>query len=138
MVPSNFTVEDVKHSRNFLISNIVNNSRFVNKQVLGNPFVFYKDLAAFLSYQIESESDGDRMGIISGLISELEFSKTGLLLSAILISKEYMRPGPGFYKLASSKGLFQINGKKPDPDGLDELDFWNNQVKKIVEQYGKK
>lgn len=137
MIPSSFTQEEIKEAHEFVISKIRKNSRFVNGKVLGNPYVFYKEIADLLGYQIESEGDGDRLGIIAGDISNLEFAKTGLLISAVVVSKEYMRPGAGFYGLAGDKGLFQINGK-PDADGIAELTFWKQHVDKIVQKYGKR
>lgn len=85
-------------------------------------------------YKRKPPPDGDRMGIPTGAASELEFPNSGLLISAVVISREFGRPGKGFYDLA----LFTISGNKADADGLEELTFWNHHVEKLVAHYGKK
>jgi hypothetical protein len=137
MVPNSFTAEEIEIVRKFIIKAIHQNSRFVNGKVLGNPYIFYKDVLVQLEYVIESEHDGDRVGILVGEASIAEFQTSKLLISAVVVSKEYRRPGSGFYQLAENKGLFN-NSKKINPDGLRELTFWNQHVSQIVQYYGGK
>jgi hypothetical protein len=80
------------------------------------------------------------MGIVAGKASEKEFWNNGnhLLLSAVVVSVDNRRPGAGFYELAERLVMFNSHGRKPNPDGLNELTFWNDQVNKIVAKYGRK
>jgi len=137
MVPTTFTQEEIKKAYDYVISKVKKNSRFVGNKVLGSPYVYYKEIADLLNYEIECEGDGDRLGIISGEISNLEIQESGLLLSAVIISKNYKRPGSGFYLFATNKGYFNLPDRKLSPDGYEELDFWNKQVTSIVKRYGK-
>lgn len=137
MVPYEFSTEQIDKTRSFIIKSIKDNSRFVNGKVLGSPYVFYKDIAKLLNCEIESEGDGDRLGLVAAEASKLEFQKHKLLISAVVVSQEFRRPGGGFYRFSSDMGLFPLNGK-PDPDGLKELQFWCKHIEKIVEYYGRK
>jgi hypothetical protein len=138
MVPTTFTADEIERTRDFIIKSIHKNSRFVHGKVLGNPYVFYKDIGDLLGYTIESETDGDRLGYPAGAASELEFPVSGLLISAVVISVEYRRPGKGFYNLAQDRGLFTIpKGHKANADGMAELTFWKNHVDAIVQYYGR-
>lgn len=137
MVPSTFTDKEIKDTHNLILHRVHQNSRFVNGRVLGNPYISYKDILAPLGYVIETEYDGDRAGYLAGHVSRLEFDETGLLLSAVVVSIDGLRPGIGFYDLAEAVGLFNKHGKKADPDGLSEITFWNNQVTDIVKRYGR-
>jgi hypothetical protein len=137
MVPYTFTAEEIALTKTHIIKAVHTKSRFVNGQVLGDPFVFYKDIAALLGYEIESEGDGDRLGIVSGQASELEFPNSKLLISAVVVSVDFRRPGAGFYELADRLGLFHKTSKRANPDGIDELRFWKQHVSDIVKKYGR-
>lgn len=123
-------------ARKFILKKVKTHGRYVNGRAIGNVYVNYKDLADLLGYTIESEFDGDRLGWVAGEASEIEFPAHKVLIGALVVSKEYKRPGPGFYWLAQQKGLFSIPGKKPNPDGLPELTFWSQHVNEIVKHYG--
>ena len=138
MVPhhSNISAAEYEQARKFILSSVKNNSRYVNGKVLGNHYIFYKDLADLLGFTIDSAHDGDRMGWVAGEASELEFSKHRVLIGALVISRDFRRPGMGFYWLAQQKKLFIVPGTKPDPDGLVELNFWARHVEQVVKYYG--
>jgi len=137
MVPNTFTDKEIEETRKLIIRWVHQNSRFVNGKVLGNPYISYRDILAPLGYIIETESDGDRAGILAGQVSRLEFKETGLILSAVVVSIEGLRPGIGFYPLAEALGLFKSPGRKTDPDGMAELTFWNGHITDIVKRYGR-
>jgi hypothetical protein len=138
MVPDTFSNEQIDNVRLFLIKHLREKGRMVGDKRLGNVYLYYKDIANLLNMEIESESDGDRLGIVLYEASKVEFLKHQLLITALVISKEYRRPGAGFYILAEEVGLFQIPGRKADPDGALELAFWDKHVTELVRAYGKK
>ena len=137
MVPSDFTDEEIEMVRKFILNHIKTNSRWVHGKRLGNPFIFYKTIGNLLGYYIESSHDGDRLGIVVGEASRAEFPQKQLLISAVVVSEEYRRPGAGFYVFADEMGIYSTGGVKPNPDGAAELTWWDDHVNKIVQAYGK-
>lgn len=137
MVPhhDDLSEKELKSARKLLLTNL-RKGRLLNGQVVGNCFTSYKDLADLLGYTIDSEQDGDRLGWVAGGASEIEYPKHNLLIGASVISKEFKRPGVGFYKLAEQLGLFVIPGKRVNPDGLPELTFFAEHMRKLIKVYG--
>lgn|SRR4030042_3988662 len=135
MVPNTFTDDEINTSRLFIIGNVHKNSMIVSSSLRGNPYTTYQSLVRNIGYDIESEFDGYNAGILAGKINEFEDKVTGLLLSAVVVDQENMRPGRGFFTLAQSMGF--LNVEEVDPDGIEELSFWTEQVRRIVRIYGK-
>jgi hypothetical protein len=138
MVPYAFTAQEIEKTRQFLIDHVRKNSYIRNGTVKGNPLVPYKDVASFLGYSIDDQFDGDRMGIVVGRASEENLPASGVLISAIVVSVEHGRPGTGFYNCARENGIFNSTKKKFNPDGTEEIAFWNDQLTKVVAKYGKR
>jgi hypothetical protein len=135
MVANNFSLVEISDAREFVIDGI-KGTRLVGSNIRGDPFVTYGELVKHLGYEIESEHDGDRAGIIAGALSRLEHEQfNGPLLSAVVVDKIYQRPGKGFWSLGYELGLFIPSGPI-DPDGIKELIFWQDQLKESVRKYG--
>jgi hypothetical protein len=134
MVPNSFSQQGISEARNFIIAGITG-TRLVGNNIRGNPFVTYGDLARHLGYEIESEHDGDRVGILAGAVSRMEHNLfKGPLISAVVVDRIYQRPGRGFWVLGQQFNLFP--DKIIDPDGIDELMFWQEHLKASVKKYG--
>jgi hypothetical protein len=136
MVPNTFTYEEIATSRFFIINKIHKDSMFTSGALRGNPYTTYQALVSNIGYSIEDEYDGLHSGNLAGGLNELEADATGLLLSAVVVNQGDMRPGRGFFTLAQELGALPISGTV-DPDGIDELTFWKEQVERIVRAYGK-
>jgi len=136
MVPKTFTDEEIATSRLFIIKNVHKNSIFSSSSLRGNPYTTYQNLVANIGYSIDDQIDGLNAGILAGETNRPELDKTGLLLSAVVVNHEDMRPGHGFFVFAQELEMLQVDGN-PDPDGFEELSFWTEQVKRIVRLYGK-
>jgi hypothetical protein len=135
MVPSNFSLVEISEARRFIIDGI-KGIRLVGNNIRGDPFITYGELTKYLGYEIESEHDGDRAGILAGAVSRLEHEQfKGPLLSAVVVDKTYQRPGKGFWTLGYELGLFSPTGPI-DPDGIPELMFWQEHLKESVRKYG--
>lgn len=137
MVPGTFTPEEVSKGRKFVLSRVSNVVLHRDGTWRGDPFVTYKELVEHLGYSIEDEFDGDRAGVIAGQISRMEYKKTRIMLSALVVTVDTKRVGHGFYSLA---GEFNLIRKKDhyDVNGLEELSMWNQQLNKCVRKYAKR
>jgi len=137
MIPASFTTEQIKEARDFILSHIHENSRIVKTKIQGNPFITYKELADHFGFVFDACGDDHRIGVLAGTVSEYEFSHFNLLLSAVVVNSERLNPGKGFYDLA--KGMKMFNSEDAiNPNGFQELQFWNDHVFKIVDCYGHK
>jgi hypothetical protein len=135
MVPNSFSQEEIIKARNYIIDGI-KGTRLVGDNIRGDPFVTYGELSKHVGYEIENEHDGDRVGILAGVVSRLEYeSFKGPLISAVVVDKINRRPGKGFWSLGQQLKLFRI--KMIDPNGIDELLFWQEQLKESIKKYGK-
>lgn len=136
MVPSEFSARKIEAVRKHLIMRL-KATRLRNGRAPGNVYLYYRDIADLLGYEIECESDGDRIGIVLANASRVEFPSSQLIIASIVVSVDFRRPGIGFYDLAEELGLFQIpGGRRANPDGAAELAFWNSQVTALVLEYG--
>jgi hypothetical protein len=134
MVPNNFSLQEITEARKFIIDGI-RGTRLSGNNIRGDPFVTYGEIARHMGYEIESEHDGDRVGILAGAVSRMEYeSFKGPLLSAVVVDKANQRPGKGFWSLGYELGLF--SNETIDPDGIDELMFWQEHLKASVRKYG--
>ena len=61
----------------------------------------------FRKFDFDQESERAAMGHLLGRISDREFPRTSVLISAIVNYLDANDAGPGFYKLAQQKGLLQ-------------------------------
>ena len=134
MVPATFTQEDTAKARQFILGHLSNCS-IKGDRVVGNPLITYQELVTHIGYLIENESDGDRSGYLAGSVTEQEYALTGLMLSAVVVNASDSIPGKGFFTFAQHYG--KISQKTIDVNGTEELTFWNSEIKKIVQKYGK-
>lgn len=76
--------------------------------------------------------DGERaaMGHLLGAISGREFSRTGVLISAIVSYLDRNDAGPGFYKLAQDKGLLPRG-----QSAARQWEFWATHVGDVFTAY---
>jgi len=81
-------------------------------------------------FNFDQDSERAAMGYLLGRISDLEFGRTGILISAIVSYLDTNDAGPGFYKLAQDKGLL--------PGGQSRTrkwEFWATHVGKVFAEY---
>jgi hypothetical protein len=82
------------------------------------------------SFDFGQDSERAAMGYLLGRISDHEFSRTGVLISAIVSYLGANDAGPGFYKLAQDKGLL--------PRGQScgrQWEFWVAHVAEVFAAY---
>lgn len=86
-------------------------------------FVHYGELARMLGMDMDNPHFGALVGKVLGRISEDEVAEGRPMLSAIVVTKDEMLPGYGFYKLGQE--LHQV-----DP-GEDEIGFALRQIRRV-------
>lgn len=91
-------------------------------------FVHYAELAKVLGIDIETAHFGVHVGKVLGQISEDEIAAGRPMLSAIVVSRDTMLPGHGFFRLGHE--LKQVLS------GEDETTFAIRQIKRVHE-YGR-
>jgi hypothetical protein len=82
------------------------------------------------SFDFDQDSERAAMGYLLGRISDREFGRTGVLISAIVNYLDANDAGPGFYKLAQDRGLL--------PRGQSrnlQWEFWVAHVAKVFAAY---
>lgn len=85
--------------------------------------VHYGELAKMLGIDMDNPHFGAQVGKVLGRISEDEVAAGRPMLSAIVVSKDDMLPGRGFYDLG--KQLRQVR------DGEDEVAFAVRQIRQV-------
>ena len=90
-------------------------------------FVHYSELAKMLNIDMDNPYFGAQVGKVLGQISEDEIAAGRPMISAIVVSKDTMLPGHGFFNLGQE--LHQI-----DP-GEDEIGFAVRQMRKVHEYW---
>lgn len=89
-------------------------------------FVHYSELARMLGIDMDNPHFGAQVGRILGEISTDEVANGRPMLSAIVVSKDDMLPGKGFFKLGQE--LHQVQ------PGEDEVAFAIRQIR-LVHEY---
>jgi hypothetical protein len=82
------------------------------------------------SFDFDQDSERAAMGHLLGRISDREFGRTGVLISAIVSYLDANDAGPGFYRLAQDKGLL--------PRGQSharQWEFWVTHVAQVFAAY---
>ena len=85
--------------------------------------VYYGDLAKLLGIDMDNPHFAVQVGRILGRISEDEVSERRPMLSAIVVSRDTMLPGKGFFNLGQ-----QLRQTQP---GEDETAFAVRQIKRV-------
>ena len=86
-------------------------------------FVHYGELAKMLGIDLDNPHFGAQVGKVLGRISEDEVAAGRPMISAIVVSKDDMLPGKGFFKLGQE--LHHVN------PGEDEIGFAVRQIKRV-------
>lgn len=73
---------------------------------------YYSDIAGLVGLNMDLPPDRNRIGELLDEINRYEFANNRPLISAVVVQKDSMRPGQGFFKLARSLGLFTGNNKE--------------------------
>ncbi len=81
-------------------------------------------------FDFDLDSERAAMGHLLGRITDREFARTGVLLSAIVSYLDANDAGPGFYKLAQSKGLLG-----PGLPRNQQWEFWAGHVGQVFGAY---
>ena len=90
-------------------------------------FVHYGELAKMLSIDMDNPHFGAQVGKVLGRISEDEVASGRPMISAIVVSKDNMLPGSGFFKLGQ-----ELHRVEP---GEDEIGFAIRQIKRVHEYW---
>lgn len=86
-------------------------------------FVHYDELAKMLGIDMSNEHWAVQVGKVLGRISEDEVAAGRPMISAIVVSKDTMLPGKGFFTLGQ-----QLRRTEP---GEDEIAFAVRQIKRV-------
>lgn len=81
-------------------------------------------------FDFDQESERAAMGYLLGRLSEHEFGRTGVLISAIVNYLDANDAGPGFYKLAQAKGLLP-----PGQSRARQWEFWVTHLGQVFAVY---
>ncbi|TDD62085.1 hypothetical protein E1263_05430 [Kribbella antibiotica] len=82
-------------------------------------------------FDFEQAADRAAVGYLLGRIVERNYSRTGLMLSALVRYIDANEAGPGFSQLAQQMNLLDKNASRSD-----KHDFWIGQVTQLHVQYG--
>lgn len=86
-------------------------------------FVHYGELAKLLGIDMDNPHFGAQVGKVLGKISEDEVAAGRPMISAIVVSKDDMLPGKGFFKLGQELHLVQ--------PGEDEIAFAVRHIRRV-------
>jgi hypothetical protein len=90
-------------------------------------FVHYGELAKMLGIDMDNPHFDAQVGKVLGQISEDEVAAGRPMISAIVVSKDDMLPGSGFFKLGQ-----ELHRVEP---GEDEIGFAVRQIKRVHEYW---
>ena len=93
-------------------------------------FVHYGELAKMLDIDMDNPHFGALVGKVLGEVSEDEVAAGRPMISAIVVSRDDMLPGKGFYNLGKQLHLVQ-----PDED---EIAFAIRQIRRVHEYWRSK
>jgi len=88
--------------------------------------IYYSDIAPMAGLDMDLPNDRYTIGVILDDINRYERAQGGPMLSAVVVHKDSLKPGQGFFTLARSLGL--LVGKDEDRFYIQELrkvhDYW--------------
>ena len=93
------------------------------KAARAREFVHYGELAKMLGIDMDNPHFGAQVGKVLGQISEDEVAAGRPMISAIVVSRDTMLPGSGFFKLGQELHRTQ--------SGEDEMGFAVRQIKQV-------
>lgn len=89
---------------------------------------YYSDIAPMAGLDMDLPNDRYEIGVILDDINQHEQGLGRPMLSAVVVHKESLKPGQGFFTLARSLGLF--TGNDEDKFYIQELrkvhDYWSS------------
>ena len=89
--------------------------------------ITYKQLAVKLGREfVHPDPEGDT---VLGNISRENYQVGKGMLSVVVVSDEFNKPGGGFFKLAREIGAL--------PDNMDDDEFFIQQLNKVYDEHGK-
>ena len=99
------------------------------KAARAGEFVHYGELAKVLGIDLDNPHFGAQVGKVLGQISEDEVAAGRPMISAIVVSKDTMLPGGGFFKLGQ-----ELHRTERDED---EIGFAIRQIKRVHEYWSR-
>ena len=99
------------------------------KAARAGEFVFNGELAKMLGIDMDNPHFGALVGKVLDRINEDEAAAGRPMISAIVVSKDTMLPGAGFFKLGQEQ-------HRTDPDE-DEIGFAIRQIKRVHEYWSR-
>ncbi|MFQ6238225.1 hypothetical protein [Sinorhizobium meliloti] len=99
----------------------------------GETATFYEPIMTAIGLTTSTPAHRTRIGAILDKISRDSHEEKGVVLSVLVHRKSAgtTRPGPGFWGMVESEGLF-------DPEEQDKDDFVKQHTKLVLKKYGKK
>jgi hypothetical protein len=83
---------------------------------------YYSDIAVLAGLNMDLQLDRNKIGKLLDEINRYEHAAKRPLLSAVVVHKDEMIPGAGFFKLAQALGLF---------DGVDRDKFYIQELRRV-------
>ena len=99
------------------------------KAARAGEFVYYGELAKMLGIDMENPHFGAQVGKVLDRINEDEAAAGRPMISAIVVSKDTMLPGTGFFKLGQ-----ELRQTLP---GEDEIGFALRHIKRVQDYWGR-
>lgn len=99
------------------------------KAARAGEFVHYGELAKLLGIDMDNLHFGAQVGKVLGRISEDEVASGRPMLSAIVVSRDTMLPGKGFFHLGQ-----QLRQTEPNED---EMAFAVREIRRVHDYWGR-
>jgi hypothetical protein len=95
----------------------------------GGTVTYYSDIAPMARLDMNLPNDRYEIGAILDAINQYEHRADRPMISAVVVHKDSLKPGRGFFVLAQSLNLF---------DGKDEDKFYINELRKVHDYWRSK
>lgn len=105
----------------------------MNMIARGETATFYEPIMEIIGLTTTTPAHRTKIGAILDRISKDSHEEKGVVLSVLVHRKTAgtTRPGPGFWGMVESEGLY-------DPEKQDKDDFIREHTKLVMKEYGKK
>lgn len=98
----------------------------LNEIARARTVTYYSDIAPMAGLNMDLQSDRNEIGAILDDINRREHQMGRPMVSAVVVHKDNLRPGKGFFTLARALGLFM---------GNDEDKFYIEQLRKVYDYW---
>jgi len=88
---------------------------------------YYSDIAPMVGLDMDLPPDRNKIGELLDDINQREHADGRPLISAVVVQKDTLRPGQGFFKLSRGLGLFT---------GSDRDAFYVQELRKVHDYWG--